>query len=833
MSFAVRPVLRYTAGVVLLAALYGGAAWIGLRYVSIGHSVSLVWPPAGIAFAALVLLGYRYWPGVAIGAFIANAATPIPLAAAVGIAAGNTTEALLAAYLLRRVAGSRPQLEDPRQARTLILLAAPAGALVAALIGVTALLVTAAVVPRAAMQALPVWWAGDALGMLVVAPVFLSWTARPRIRDTRRLLEAIVLVVGTAGAADLGLLRSVQLPFLEEVEYTYLLYPFVVWAAVRFGPRGASLLTLVVAALAVWHTARGGGPFLVGSTGGTLFAVACYLLVLAVTGLGVASAVWSERDRATRALQRSEERLHLALDSARMGIWYWSVDTNSLVWDDNLRWLYGLGPDEVVASYDQFLSRVHPDDRQFVSQSVERALKEGQALDYEFRILLPDGRIRWIADQGKVGRDPSGRPLYLTGVCMDVTDRRASEERLRQSHRMESVGRLAGGVAHETNNQMGVVLGAAAFVLGRSDVPEAVRADVEHIRNAAERTAAVTAQLLAFSRRQILRPVVLDLSGLVKSWEGVLRRVMGEDCTLLLRPGEAVAPIRADPGQLEQVLLNLALNARDAMPRGGTLTVETFVAEITGQYARQRPGVAIRSGSYAVLAVSDTGHGMDRETLGQVFEPFFTTKGIGHGTGLGLSTVYGIVKQSDGYVWAYSEPGRGSTFKVYLPVTGNDVPSPAPSAPSPPPVRAGRGESVLLVEDDEGVRQVTRRALEAGGYRVLEAANGLDALQLLRSTSGPIGLVLTDVVMPGMSGRDLAARIAELRPGTPVLFTSGYTDGEIVRRGLLDPDAAFIQKPFGPEVIVRIVRERLEGASLPPTAPPRSSAAALDPQEPA
>src|SRR5688572_3994504 len=562
MPLAARPLLRYTGLVVLLAASYGAAAWLGLRYVTIGYSVSLVWPPAGIAFAALVLLGVRYWPGVAIGAFLVNAATPIPDAAAAGIALGNTLEALLAATLLLRVAGSRPQLEDPRQTRRLILVAAPAGALVAGLVGVGALVVTGALQPGAARQALPIWWAGDLLGMLVVAPVLFSWIARPRIRDTRRLLEVIALVVGTAAAADLGLLQSLEYLPLGELEYTYLLFPFVVWAAVRFGPRGASLVTLVVAAVAVWHTARGGGPFLVGSSGGTLFAFACYLLVLAVTGLVVASAVCSERDRATRALQRSEERLHLALDAARMGIWYWSVENNALVWDDNLRALYGLRPDDVVTGYEQFISRVHPDDRQFVARSVERALEKGEALDYEFRILLPDGRVRWIADQGRVGRDGQGRPRYLTGVCMDVTERRSSEERLRQSHRIESVGRLAGGVAHETNNQMSVVLGAAAFILARPDVPEAARADVEHIRKAAERTSSVTAQLLAFSRRQLLRPVALELNGLLKSWETVLRRVMGEDCTVLLRPGEAVPPIRADPGQLEQVLLNLALNAR-------------------------------------------------------------------------------------------------------------------------------------------------------------------------------------------------------------------------------------------------------------------------------
>ena len=813
MPFSARSALRYTALVVLLAALYATAGWIGLRYVTIGHNVSLVWPSAGIAFAALVLLGGRYWPGVLLGAFLANVTTPAPLAAVLGISVGNTVEALLAAYFLRRVAGSRPQLEDPLHARTLVLVAVPVAALAAALIGVGTLVAVGELAPGAATQALIMWWGGDALGMLVVAPVAFSWAARPRFRDTRRLLEVVALVVGTAAAADLGLLQSFRLPALEEVEYAYLLFPFVVWAGVRFGPRGASLITLVVSMVAVWHTARGGGPFLVGSVGGTLLAVACYLLVLSITGLVVASAVWSERERATRALQQSEERLRLALDSARMGIWYWSVEHNALTWDDNLRALYNLAPDDVVADYEQFIGRVHPDDRQYVGRSVERALLKGEALDYEFRILLPDGRVRWIADQGRVGRDARGKPVYLTGVCMDVTERRSSEERLRQSHRMESVGRLAGGVAHETNNQMSVVLGAASFVLGRSDIPEAVRADVEHIRKAAERTSSVTAQLLAFSRRQILRPVPLELNGLVKSWDGVLRRIMGEDCTVLLRPGDGVGAIQADPGQLEQVLLNLALNARDAMPRGGTLTVETFVAELTTEYARRHAGVAMRAGYYAVLAVSDTGHGMDRDTLGHVFEPFFTTKGVGHGTGLGLSTVYGIVKQSDGYVWAYSEPGRGSTFKIYLPLTGKKD-APGTAAPDPAPVRPGRGESVLLVEDDDGVRRMTRRALEEGGYRVLEAANGLDALALLTSTSGRIGLVLTDVVMPGMSGRDLADRIVELRPGTPVLFTSGYTDGEIVRRGLLDPEAAFIQKPFGPDAIVRIVRERLEGASL-------------------
>jgi CheY-like chemotaxis protein len=370
---------------------------------------------------------------------------------------------------------------------------------------------------------------------------------------------------------------------------------------------------------------------------------------------------------------------------------------------------------------------------------------------------------------------------------------------------MESVGRLAGGVAHEANNQMSVVIGAANFILARQDIPPAVRTDAEYIRKAAERTAAVTSQLLAFSRQQLLRPRVLDLNGVLETFRPVLQRTMGEDCAVTLRLEPALGSVRADPGQLEQVLLNLALNARDAMPRGGTLSLETSVARLTEGSAAVARGVAVRPGWYAVLAVSDTGHGMDRETLAHVFEPFFTTKGVGQGTGLGLATVYGIVKQSGGYIWAYSEPGQGTTIKIYLPVTEERDALTTTEHPAQP--RAS-GELVLVVEDEAAVRKIAARALTEAGYRVLEAESGERALELLgRNGNRPV-LVLTDVVMPGMSGSELASAIERLVPGVPVLFTSGYTDGEIVRRGLLQPGAAFLAKPFSPEALVREVRGR-------------------------
>jgi PAS domain S-box-containing protein len=798
--------IRYAVQSALLAAVYLGAALLGLRYASIGQSISLVWPPTGIAIAALTLLGYRYWPSIAFGAFIANAATPVPIGAAAGIALGNTLEALVAAVLLRRSAGPRPQLDDIRNVRALVLLAAPLGALTSATIGSLSLWLAAVIGRDALPGALAVWWTGDLLGALVVAPLLFAWATRPDSRqNTRRLVEILGLCAGTVLAGEIGLGGLLNSP-VPEVNYPYLLFPFVIWAALRFGARGASVMTFTVAAVAVGHTVQGGSPFVGATAGRTLFEVACYLGVVSVTGLVLAAAVRMERDQATAALADSEERLRRALDAARMGVWVWSVETNTLSWDDNLRRLYGLQPGQPIGSYEDFLSRVHPDDRDMVNTAVRQALEAGAGLSYEFRVMLPDGRIRWIADQGEIRRDDTGRPVSLTGICTDVTDRKVAEERLRQAHRMESVGRLAGGVAHETNNQMSVVLGSSAFILQRSDVPDAVRADVEFIQKAAERTAAVTAQLLAFSRRQILRTEVLDLNAVIRKWEPVLRRVMGADCGVLVHLAPELGRVRADPGQLEQVLLNLALNARDAMPRGGSITVETAAAELTGEYGRSKPGTSIRPGQYTLLSVSDTGHGMDRETLSHIFEPFFTTKGVGQGTGLGLSTVYGIVKQSNGYVWVYSEPGQGTVFKIYFPVLTAAATEPK-ALPVPAQARSGAG--ILLVEDEVSVRYIMRRTLEEAGYTVLEAESVDAALTLLADKRREITLVLTDVIMPGGGGRELAERIRAEHPGMPVLFTSGYTDGDIERRGLLPPGATFLQKPVTPDGLVRAVEREL------------------------
>jgi len=518
----------------------------------------------------------------------------------------------------------------------------------------------------------------------------------------------------------------------------------------------------------------------------------------------------TERRQAGQALAESQERLELALRAARMGTWQWNLQTDALSWDDGLNQLYGVALNQQVTRFDQFLERVHEEDREHVRREIQRALDEGGMLNSEFRVVLPNGKIRWLSDKGRLVRDPSGTALYITGVCLDVTDRRLMEERLRQAQRMDSVGQLAGGIAHEANNMMSVVLGCADYVLQRSDIPQQVREDVDQIWRAAKRTAGITQQLLAFSRRQMLQPRVLDLNATVRELEPILNRALGETRGVRMHLSPTLGQIQADPGQLEQVLVNLTLNARDAMDEGGRLTIETMNVTLDAAYVAAKPVETLGPGDYAALVVTDTGHGMDRATLARIFEPFFTTKGVGQGTGLGLSTVYGIVKQSGGFIWAYSEPGLGTTFKLYFPIIDASSAPPAPDEPAPP---ARPEEVVLVAEDEPMVRTIVARALRGCGYAVIEAGNGHQAVELLEQVEGRVSLIVADVVMPDMGGREMAGLVAQRWPRIPVLFTSGYTGLDVVRRGLLDEGSEFLQKPLEPETLARKVRELLDATT--------------------
>ena len=391
-------------------------------------------------------------------------------------------------------------------------------------------------------------------------------------------------------------------------------------------------------------------------------------------------------------------------------------------------------------------------------------------------------------------------------LAADITERRRLESQLRQSQKMEAIGQLAGGVAHDFNNLLTAILGYADLLASQLPKDEILQEEVAEITKAGERAATLTRQLLAFSRRQVLEPKLLDLNGIVRSIEKMLRRLIGEHIDLVATLDPALAPVRADAGQIEQVILNLVVNSRDAMPEGGKVTIETANVELGEAYCLQH--AAVQPGLYVMLAVSDTGAGMDTATQSRIFEPFFTTKTKDKGTGLGLSTVYGIVKQSGGSIWTYSEIGKGTTFKVYLPRaegTAEVIERPAPALPA-----ARATETVLLVEDDPSLRKLALTILTGLGYTVLDAGAGSDALDLAREHTGSIDLVLSDVVMPQMSGADFVSTLRASRPGISVLYMSGYTDDAIIRHNMLESGAAFLQKPFTPASLARKIREVLD-----------------------
>jgi PAS domain S-box-containing protein len=465
--------------------------------------------------------------------------------------------------------------------------------------------------------------------------------------------------------------------------------------------------------------------------------------------------------------------------------------------------ILGYTPEQWLAIGPRWADLIHPDDVATVA-AAERASEMGEPFQAEFRIKRKDGREVWLSDTAVVVQGSNSRPI-MEGIMVDITERKALETQLQQSRKMEAVGRLAGGIAHDFNNLLTIITGYTELALGRPKVPLEVRSDIERIENAAGRAAALVRQLLAFSRKQVLQPKTLDLNAIVVNMDKLLRRVIDDHIEMITSVQDGLGKVKADPAQVEQVIMNLVVNARDAMPKGGRLVLETSNVYLDSNYAVEH--VTVKPGEYVMLAVSDNGVGMNTETAAHIFEPFYTTKESGRGTGLGLSTVYGIVKQSGGYIWVYSEPGKGTTFKVYLPRAEEAVEQ---EVAKQPPVIAGRGtETVLLVEDEEAVRELVQTILSGQGYEVIVARDPRHAEEIAREFSREIHLLLTDVVMPGTSGRELAKRIAASRPGIRVLYMSGYTENVITSGGMLERGLAFLQKPFSPAVLVQKLHEVL------------------------
>jgi PAS domain S-box-containing protein len=523
----------------------------------------------------------------------------------------------------------------------------------------------------------------------------------------------------------------------------------------------------------------------------------------------------TESERLRTAAEASALRLRELVQSIDAIVWEAEAKTHQFTFvSQRAEQILGYPVGRWLSQADFWAQHLHPHDRDQAVAACQQAIGEERDHSLEYRMLAADGREVWLHDTVHVVLDTEGRPLQLRGVAIDSTREKLAqaetkrlEQQLRQAQKMEAVGRLAGGVAHDFNNMLTIISGYGGLLLDHPSVIEPLRGYVNEIKNASTRAASLTRQLLAFSRQQVLAPRVLALNAVVANIEKMLKRLIGEDIELVTVLGENLWPVKADPGQLEQVLLNLAVNSRDAMPNGGVLTIETSNVEVDSTSAQAL--FPLPPGRYVLLAFSDTGMGMDAETQVRIFDPFFTTKEMGKGTGLGLAMVYGIVKQSGGYIWVYSEVGKGSTFKIYLPRTEETIDE---SGPGRDALKAQEGtETLLLVEDEDAVRALVRNVLREKGYRILEASRGEEALELAEQFGGPVDLLVTDVVMPQMNGRELARRLTTLLPRIKVLYISGYADNAVWYQGGLDSGGAFLQKPFSPEALARKVREVLGG----------------------
>jgi PAS domain S-box-containing protein len=506
---------------------------------------------------------------------------------------------------------------------------------------------------------------------------------------------------------------------------------------------------------------------------------------------------------ARRALAAAEERYRTLVERLPDVLWTCTTSGDIVFATPNLVEVLGYTAVDLAAeTLAERFARVHPDDRPAVRDGLRACLENGEPFDLECRVRHKRGHWLWVRNRVTARYERSG-VRYLDGLLSDINDRKILEESFHQAQKMEAIGRLTGGIAHDFNNILAAILANSDFLLESLDTTDPRRADAGEIRVAAERAAALTRQLLAFSRRQVLQLAVVDLNTTVSGIEKMLCRLIGEDISLTVVPGEGLGSVRIDVGQIEQVIMNLVVNARDAMPTGGHLSIETANVELTDSYVDNHTPVI--AGQYVMLAVSDTGSGMDEATKRRLFEPFFTTKELGKGTGLGLSTCYGIVKQSGGYIWVYSEPGKGSVFKIYLPRVDARTSDAVPHGQN----KALEGtETVLLVEDDPRVRSAVKRMLELYGYRTLVAADGREALSVAERHPGQIDVVLTDVVMPISSGPQVAERLR--RFGCKVLFMSGYTDHAVLHADVMQPGHSFIQKPFSPEGLARRLREVID-----------------------
>ncbi|MEP6619159.1 MAG: MASE1 domain-containing protein [bacterium] len=788
------------------------AARLGYAFTIQPANVAVVWPPAGLLLAALVLLDSRARPPVLLAAlvagFLADRQNGLSTLIAASGSAVNVVESVVASTVLRRIVGRRATLGSLRDVGALVLGAAVVSNACTALLG-------AFVITHGSLvnywRAWLVWWVGDGMGILMIAPAVLAGVdfvrRRVRIRP-RRAIEAVALLGGVGVAGHL--LFSMQSEWSGIIGGpAYIVFPLLIWIALRFGPRGAAFSILIMCCVTAWDAAHIEGLF--GAAGASpmrqVLDMYSYLALASLSTL-IPAAILNERSVAERELRESESRFRQMAEHIREAFVIVDVATGkalyvSPTWSE----IWGRTIEQ-AQDYRNWIDAVHPDDQAMVRESQD-AVRGGEARTTIFRVTRPDGVMRWVRSRIFPVRDEDGAVYRLAGISEDITGVRRTEEQLAQSQRMDAVGRLAGGVAHDFNNLLTVILNYCDALLLDLPAPDSRRDDVTAIREAGESAARLTRQLLTFSRKEVVQPRTLHVNAVIERTGTLLTRLIGEDVELTISLNALVDNVLADPGQLEQLIVNLAVNARDAMPHGGRLSIESSTV-IFDEPPKDDGGTPLRAGEYVGITVRDSGVGMDEATRLRIFEPFFTTKGAGKGTGLGLSTVYGVVRQSGGFITVQTALGAGSSFKVFLPLHVGAQVDAAPQADLASSLRGT--ETILVVEDDESVRAIVRDVLRRQGYRVLVMSEGAAALDLVSRFEEHIHLLITDVIMPGMNGRVLSDRFNKLRPDAGILFVSGYTDETVFPHGILEADVHYLEKPFTAVSLGQKVREVLDRA---------------------
>ena len=828
----------------IVGAVYIVLAKIGLALASINPSASPIWPPSGFALAAVMLRGYRIWPAVMVGAFVANATTAGSLATALAIGAGNTLESLIGGYLVNRWSGGQRTFDNPAGiARFAVICFLPTA--IAATIGTGSLVVGGFADASHIGSIWLTWWLGDLAGALVVTPVVVLWarTGRASI-EWRQLAEsaaafAFTCVIGLIAFSpifDSGDRRA-PLGFLAILP--------LLWAALRRGQRDTATVALLLSGFAVWGTVAGGGPFGREALNESFLLLMMFMIGVAVPCLALSADVAVRQqteielrrtkdelnlrvERRTAALTSANRALHEEVERrkevqseldqqtrhlleaqrlAKVGSWVRDLEHNRVTWSEQMYDIFGITrPEELGGSFEGYLFRVHPDDRDKVREEVQLAIRTGEGFHGERRIVRPNGEIRYLQTRVEPIKNDAGRTVRMHGICLDVTERRQAElalertrEQLAQVQKMEAIGQLTGGIAHDFNNLLMIISGHAEMLRRRLIEPKALHG-LDAIQTAARRGESLTRQLLTFSRRQPLNPEPVDLRQRIEAVRGMITSSLRDNITLVVDLPSDLWAVEVDVAELDLSLVNIAVNARDAMQDGGTFTVS----------ARNIPAGAGRSGhptaDHVELLLTDTGIGIPREMLTKIFDPFFTTKAVGKGTGLGLSQVYGFANQSGGNVSVASEVGRGTTITLSLP--RNKAVAVAVADTAGAEVGVPAEGMILVVEDNLEVADVTATLLEQIGYDVVRAGNAVEALARLQE-GRRVDLIFSDIVMPGgMNGIHLAQEVSERYPGIRVLLTTGYSDVAAAA----ETRFPILRKPFELTALERAIREAMTGA---------------------